>query len=197
VSASTEGVQGIVTHFGLAEQGKLHALAGEHDRALLYYRHAMRMAVGEGAPEAFFRHYLECTIESLELMESFEDVLDYCRRADDHYKGVVTTDEHQIAFIARDRVAIAQRRGLVLAKLERRGEAIDWLAETRRRASLAKMDVPLIAVLDEWLRRGLHVSTERIVAEQRRLCYFAVTPDSVDPSRAVSLPEALLTPGAA
>lgn len=182
-------------HLGLAEQGKIHAVAGEHRTALLYYRHAMRLAVEAVAPEAFFRHYLECAIESLELMDCHAEVIDYCERVDAHYASIVALDEAQASFVARDRAAVAQRRALVLLKGGRRDEARRWLDEARRRAVAAALDLPLLERVGGWLDQGLHVAPERVVAAQHQLCYFSVTAGSTDPDRAVRLPPELLEQG--
>lgn len=180
-------------HLRLAEQGKVHAVAGEHDTALLYYRHAMRQAVESRAPEAFFRHYLECSIESLELLGHHQEVLDYCQRVEDHYARITAADEHQAAFIARDLMANAQRAGLVLAKLDRRAEARASLADASLRAKDLGVELPLAARVGDWLDRGLQLAPDRLVAEQKRLCYFAVTRDSLKPGLALELPPNMLT----
>ena len=52
-------------HLGIAEAGKVHALAGRHPEALRHYREAIRLAVSSKAPEIFFRHYSQCVLESL------------------------------------------------------------------------------------------------------------------------------------
>lgn len=183
------------THVGVAEQGKLHALQGEHDVALLYYRRAMQGAVASGAPEVFFRHYLECSVESLELSGAYDEVLDYCDRVEAHYATVTPADEDQAAFVTGDLVATSQRRALVLAKAGRTPEALVALDASAQRAAAIGVDLPLVALVGGWLRRGLHVDPERILVEQQRLCYFAVTPDSVDRERAVRLPAEMLSIG--
>lgn len=179
-------------HPGLAEQGKLHALAGEHDLALAYYRLAMRLAVEQGAPEAVFRHYLDCTIESLELIGAYDDVLEYCDKLAEHYRGIEPIDDDQRAFVAVDLAANEQRRGAVLLKRGDTDAARNALQEARRLAERAGVPSPLADVLGGWIDRRLHVDAGRIEIEQRRVCYFAVTPESVDRARAVELPVELL-----
>ena len=183
------------THLGLAEQGKIHAVAGEHAVALVYYRHAMRIAVECKSPEAFFRHYLECTVESLELLGFFEEVIDYCERANNHYKTVTATDSQQADFIARDQIAIAQRRGLVLVKLNRLDEAREWLDSSLTQASILGTELPLSSVVLGWLNRGLHIDIQRLLAEQNAVCYFAVTEQSINRNIAIKLPSPLLVTG--
>lgn len=184
-----------VAHLGLAEQGKIHAVAGEHTLALVYYRHAMRIAVESEAPEAFFRHYLECTVESLELLGFYEEVIDYCVRAENHYKSVTAVDSQQAEFIARDQIAIAQRRGLVLVKLNRLEEACEWLDSSQKQASAHGIELPLASVVLGWLKRGLYIDAQRLLAEQKSVCYFAVTENSINRSIAFKLPPSLLVTG--
>ena len=49
--------------------------------------------------------------------------------------------------------------------------------------------LPLIQTLLRWLKAGLHVDTNRVLAEQRRHHYFSVRSDTVDASRAIQLPD--------
>ena len=45
-TGAAEGTQtSAALHMGIAEQGKVHALRGDHAVALLYYRHAIHMTV--------------------------------------------------------------------------------------------------------------------------------------------------------
>lgn len=171
------------THLGIAEQGKVLALRGEHTQALLHYREAMRLAVRQQAPEVFFRHYLECSIESLEQMGSWPEVLEYCERALAHYRAHPPTTD-----VARkDLASIHQRQGVVLLKSGQRDAA--------RAALLAALDalppgdsLPLASQLLRWLKTGYHLDVARITAEQKRWSYFAVRPEQVDPRIATPLP---------
>lgn len=180
-------------HRGLAEQGKLHALAGEHDLALAHYREAMRLSVEAEAPEAFFRHYLECSIESLELMGANDEVVDYCQRVAEHYAGLEPADELQARFMALDQAANAQRLGVNLIKAGRTDEAAGPLAEAVERSRAADSSLPLAELLNGWLARRLTIDRARVETEQRRLAYFAVTPETVDPSAAIPLPSEPIT----
>jgi hypothetical protein len=177
----------LALHLGFAERGKLHALAGDHREALVHYRAAIRMAVERGAPEVFFRHYMECSLESLELTGAYLEVLEYCDRALAHYAAQPPT--HELA--RRDLAHVHLRRGVCLFKLgerERAGEALS--------AALASGGgpLPLATALSSWLHRGWHCDVARILAEQRRHAYFTVRADQVDPTRALELPAALRPP---
>jgi tetratricopeptide (TPR) repeat protein len=180
-------------HRGLAEQGKLHAIDGQHELALAHYREAMRLSVEADAPEVFFRHYLECSMESLELMGANEDVVRYCHKVAEHYAGVEPADELQARFVALDLAANAQRLGANLLRLGRTDEAAEALVTAVDRARAAGAELPLAELAQGWLARRLTVDGARLEAEQRRLGYFAVTPESVDRSIAVPLPTEPMT----
>jgi tetratricopeptide (TPR) repeat protein len=174
-------------HVGLAEQGKVHALSGDHRAALAHYREAMAQAVRAGEPEVFFRHYMECALESLELMGALDEVLAWCDRAVEHYRS--SPPQHPVA--ARDLAHVHQRRGLVLLKLGRRDEARAALTES---CQLQPRSMPLAELIKRWIDTGLHCDAARVLAEQRRRGYFSVRPDTVDRSRAVPLPARLDAP---
>jgi tetratricopeptide (TPR) repeat protein len=168
-------------HVGLTEQGKLHALAGEHRAALAHYREAMAVAVRAGEPEVFFRHSLECALESLELLGAFDEVLAYCERAIAHYHQ--RPPEHAVA--TRDLAHVHQRRAVVLLK---RGEREAARADLATCLRLQPGGMPLAACLQRWLAGGLHFDVARIVAEQHRHQAFSVRRDTVAPERAIPLP---------
>ncbi|ASJ71975.1 peptidylprolyl isomerase [Granulosicoccus antarcticus] len=178
-------------HPNIAEYGKVLALQGDHESALMHYREAMRLAVDEAAPEAFFRHYLECSMESIEMLGAYEDVIEYCERVDQHYDQVTPTDELQTRFISLDRATNFQRMGSNLLKLGRSEEALSALGQANQLALENGTNLPLASALIGWLQRRLTVDTNRIQAEQRRLGYFAVTHETVDPKKAVPLPDTL------
>ncbi len=168
-------------HVGLTEQGKLHALAGEHRLALAHYREAMAVAVRAGEPEVFFRHSLECALESLELLGAYDEVLVYCDRAIAHYRK--QPPAHAVA--TRDLAHVHQRRALVLLKRGEREAAREDLAACLR---LQPGSMPLASTLQRWVAGGLHFDPARIVAEQHRHQAFCVRRDTVAPERAIPLP---------
>ncbi len=168
-------------HLGIAEAGKVHALARRHPEALRHYREAMRLAVAARAPEVFFRHYLQCTLESLELMESYDEVIRVCTEADAHYDRT----GHPLPLHRRDHAAILERLGLVRLKSGAEGaeEAL------RRAVDLAGPGVlPLAEEVLGWLARRLTPTLARLTEVQRRRRYFTVRPDQVDRNRARPLP---------
>ena len=181
MTAAVGSVSSRRLHVGLTEQGKLHALAGEHQAALAHYREAMAVAVRAGEPEVFFRHSLECALESLELMGALDEVLAYCDRALDHYRK--QPPAHAVA--TRDLAHVHQRRALVLLK---RGEREAARADLAASLRLQPGSMPLAATLLRWVSSGLHFDTSRIVAEQHRHRSFSVRHDTVAPERAIQLP---------
>jgi tetratricopeptide (TPR) repeat protein len=176
-----------LVHVGIAEQGKLVALRGDHREALIHYRAALRMAVEQGAPEAFCRHYTECALESLELMGAHAEVLAYCEQALAHYRErppSTPLGRHDLAHIQL-------RRGICLLKSGEREAAREALAAA---TSVDDRLLPLAATLLRWLQSGLHVDPARVLAEQRRHDYFSVHESRVDRKRAIPLPDALRPP---
>ena len=110
-------------HLGIAEAGKVHALAGRHSEALRHYREAIRLAVAAKAPEIFFRHYSQCVLESLEKSGGDADIIAYCEAAETHYASLdADTPLHR-----KDRGATLERLDGVLVI---RGHEHDLRART-------------------------------------------------------------------
>lgn len=174
--------QAHVIHLGIAEAGKVHALAHRHSEALRHYREAIRIAVAAQAPEIFFRHYSQCVLESLEQGGSNDEVVLYCEAAEAHYAGLdVDTPLNR-----KDRGAILERLGI--AEL-RRGRIDAARAALDRATGIAGRGVlPLAEQVAGWLRRGYAVSPARLAEAQRAHGYFVVRPDQVDAARARALP---------
>ncbi len=182
-SATPEGVK---LHVGIAEQGKLYALQGGHSRALHYYRVAMRLAVEAGDPEVFFRHYLDCVMESLEHMGAYAEVIAYCDKAIALYEERPPPNEMAVLDLA----TIHLRRGVVLLKSGDKDEARAAFERAVAVTRAARLAMPLAQTLLRWLRASFHIDVARVVSEQRRARYFTVRPDTVDPSRAIVLADA-------
>ena len=173
-------------HMGIAEQGKLYALAGDHALALHYYRTAMRLAVEARDAEVFFRHYLDCVMESLEHMGAYHEVLAYCDKAIALYSERPPPNPLAI----HDLAAIHLRRGATLLKAGDREAARGSLRSAISVARSAGGTLPLAQTLLRWLDAGFQVDAQRLLAEQKRQQYFTVRRDSVDPSKAIQIAEA-------
>lgn len=180
-----EELTGVQLHMSIAEQGKMYALAGNHKLALHYYRTAMNLSVQAKEPEVFFRHYLECSLESMELLELYIEVLHYCDKALKIYEE--NPPPH--AFARKDRAYIHQRKGIVLLKLGHREEAQKHLQHALDQIKQEGEPMPLAEKLLRWVQTGMHLDPHRILAEQKRERYFSVRKDQVDPSKAVKLPD--------
>lgn len=179
----SDEVQGAALHLGIAEQGKLFALKGDHGEALRHYREALRMAMSQGSPEVFFRHYTQCVLESLEHTGAWGEILAFCERAEAHYAD--NPPQHELARL--DLASHRERRGVVLAKAGRTDEA---RAALEAAVAGAEADwLPVGRKVLQWLQRGLTIDARRIGAEQQRHAWFIVRKDAVDPARAVRLPD--------
>ncbi|MCP4699105.1 MAG: peptidylprolyl isomerase [Gammaproteobacteria bacterium] len=180
--------KGMKLHLGIAEQGKLYALEGNHQMALMYYRYAMHLAVQAKDPEIFFRHYLECVIETLEQTESYSEVLEYCDKAIAHYASLEEEQGPLDDLARRDLAHIHQRKGVVLLKSGRKEEARVPFRQALELLKTLKQELPLSKTLLRWLESGLHIEPRRILVEQERSKYFSIRADTVNPERAIKLP---------
>ncbi|AJQ97764.1 hypothetical protein [Gynuella sunshinyii] len=170
-----------VLHLSIAEHGKLLALKHQHKDALRHYQEAIRMAVSIRAPEIFFRHYTQCVLESLEKTESYQEVIEFCRNADQHYQRISA----KIPLHKKDHASVLERQAVNELKA---GD------ETSARVSLlraleigGKGVLPLSEELLSWLQRNLTVSLSRLQALQEKHHYFVVRRDQVNPQKARSL----------
>ena len=160
-------------HLRVAEAGNAAALRGDHQTALARYREAIRLAVQHRAPEVFFRCYMEATLESLELMDEFASVIEYCDRAVAHYAE--HPPAHDVAWL--DLASIHQRKGAVLMKRgdhEAAREALEQALAIGARHATVGARLELARLLHGWIARSFFVSRDRITQEQRRLHYFSV-----------------------
>lgn len=189
--ADTDEGPGNALHLGIAEQAKVFALEGRHDMALQYYRHAMHMTVEAGDPEVFFRHYLECCIESLEQTGAYDDVLEYCTRAIDLFEQ--RPEVLESAMGVRDLASIHQRMGVVLLKRGDARGAADALTRALTLVKGSRQRLPLAETLVRWAQMGYRVDAARIESEQQRTGYYTVRPETVHPERAIRLPDHMLS----
>ncbi len=176
-------------HVGIAEQGKLYALAGDHGKALFYYRTAMNQTVNAKDPEIFFRHYLECVMESLEHMGAFQEVLEYCDKAIELY----TEKPPPNPVATLDLANIHQKRGAILLKMNGGNQetARGDFEKAVEIAGTLGQKMPMSENLSRWLGSHMHIDNQRLVSEQERTRYFSVRKGEVNPEIAVKLPEDL------
>lgn len=178
-------------HMGIAERGKMFALAGDHTKALQYYRVAMRIAVRANDPEIFFRHYLECVMESLEHIGAYDEVLAYCDKAIALYAQTPPPN----VMATMDLASIHLRRGVILLKKNDRNAAKESLVASQKTAKSIGGDIALTSVLLRWAQAGYVIEPARVLAEQKRSGYFVIRKETIDPNRAIELSDTDLGPG--
>jgi tetratricopeptide (TPR) repeat protein len=167
---------------GIAEQGKILALNGNHEQALRHYREALRIAMSCSFNEIFFHHCSQCIMESLELSGGHELVADYCIRAEDHYAAIENSDD----IIRRQRGANLERLAasrLLSGNIDEAKALFATAIETAGKGAL-----PLCEEVLSWMRRGLNVGAPQLRSAQQRHKYFVVRKDLVDARIAVELP---------
>lgn len=168
---------------GLAEQAKIHHLAGQSTRALLYLREAMNRTGREGSGALLARYYSQLSLEILEQEGHYADVIDYCQRAIDHYSA-----EPPRSDIARKDLAENwQRSGICQL---RRGEHEAACQAFRQALAVAsEAPLPLARKLLEWTQRRLQINEhqlERLLQQHR---YYSIRKDTTEPERALKLPQ--------
>ena len=67
-------------HYGVAVKGKIFAVQGNHKEALRHYKEALRMCQILPNADIFFQHYSLCAMESLELIKSYIEVIEFCNK---------------------------------------------------------------------------------------------------------------------
>lgn len=177
--------EGIQLHMGVAEQGKIYAVEGNHKLALVYYQTAINMTVQAGDPELFFRLYLESALESMEFLGLYEDVLDYCNRAILLYEENPPPNE----FARLDFANIHQRKGIILFKMNQKEEAKVFLQKAIDLIKIEKTTFPLATKVLRWIQIGFHIDETRILSEQKANKYFSVTKENLRPDNAIKIPD--------
>lgn len=181
-----------ILHLSLAEHGKMCLVKGDIGEALRHFREAIRLSVSARAPEVFFRYYTQCVLETLEKSGAYDEVLEYCARADEHYATVEQTS----ALLRKDHGSIVERLGVMLLLLDRRDEARDAFARAVEIAG--DRALPLSEAVHAWLLRGMVVTPERLRQQQQRHAYFTIDAKRLQPGLARALPpEGASAPSAA
>ncbi|MGB1108703.1 MAG: hypothetical protein ACPG4N_00010 [Gammaproteobacteria bacterium] len=180
MSATATDAKSLPIHLGVAEQGKLYALNGQAPLALSYFREALRLAQDAQEAEMFARHYSECAVETMETMGGFDEVIAYCDRLIDHYRAMTELND----FARKDLAHAHQRRAMALLK---KGDS-EAAREALETALQTFSELPLAKAVHRWLVTGLHITPERVSAEQKRQHYFSIRPETVNPAAAVRIP---------
>lgn len=172
-------------HYCIAEQGKLYALKGNHKEALRYFKEALRMCQGEPGADIFFQHYSLCAMESLELMQHYNEVIDFCDKCLDFL--VTKTEMEELPVFQKLKASLLERKGIQYLHLNDKQEAVVSFKQALQ--IMDKKHLPLSNELLNWVLRGYSISSRQIFDLQNRHHYFTVRKDNVDEKIAMELPE--------
>lgn len=172
-------------HLQIAENGKVLALKGDHSEALRHYKEAMRLCQQAVNSEIFLQHYSLCAMESLELMQAYNEVIAFCDKSIDFLndKKAERSDEILYKYLA----ALWERKGIQYVHLNDKEEAIFALEEAQKEAG--KIPLPLSRDLLGWLKRGYTITPKQVRDLQNKHQYFTVRKENVNEKIAVQLPE--------
>ncbi|MGD1847506.1 MAG: hypothetical protein ACFB10_19125 [Salibacteraceae bacterium] len=170
-------------HLGIAEQGKILALKGDHNEALRHYREALRISMDQRAGDVFFQHYAQCVMESLELAGQYEEVVRYCRMMHDF----LDQQPEGVAAVQRHRAHVWEREAVQHLLLKDPEAALECLKAAQQLLGRGKQ--PLTDQLLGWVQRGLRVTQRQIEQAQRNSSYFVVRQGKVRPELAIALPK--------
>ncbi|MFA0961051.1 hypothetical protein AB9P05_04545 [Roseivirga sp. BDSF3-8] len=170
-----------IIHLGIAEQGKLYALKNNHQEALRHYREALKMVSDHKAHELFAQHYLQCTMESLELSGAYDEVITYCHRL----LQVMGPEKPESPFLMRHMAATLERLAVQHLLKKEKEEARKHLERIKNIAGPGIQ--PLADQLLNWLQRGYTIRPGQIRDAQKKHRYFIVQQDKVKPEIAIDL----------
>lgn len=159
-----------LNHFQTAQKAKEQAWTDQHEKALTLYKEALHQAQHVHADAIFMRHYTECALESLELLGRHQEVIEYCIEARKHYDA--HPPESDMAKF--DYASIIERQAINQAKANDNKSALALCQQAINLAADLNTSMPMAEKLCQWLCRGLHVSAQRLVSEQKRGGYFSV-----------------------
>lgn len=180
---STAGT--INLHYGVAEKGKLFALQGNHKEALRHYKEALRMCQNEPAADVFFQHYSLCAMESLELMGSHNEVIDFCDKCLDFLASKENFKDNPV--FEKYLASIMERKGIQYLFLGEKEEAVDVFRAIRQR--VGKTLMPLTNDLLNWAQRGYTITPAQIRDLEKKHKYFTVRKETINEKIAVELPK--------
>jgi tetratricopeptide (TPR) repeat protein len=171
-------------HYSIAEKGKMLALEGNHKEALRHYKEALRMCQALPTADLFFQHYSLCAMESLELMGSYHEVIDFCDKCLEFLESKETLKNTPMfeKYVA----SILERKGVQFLLLEEKPEAITAFKAVQAR--VGKTMMPLTNDLLNWAMRGYAINAGQIRDLQKKHKYFTVRKENVNEKIAIELP---------
>jgi tetratricopeptide (TPR) repeat protein len=172
-------------HYSIAEQGKVLALQGNHKEALRHYKEALRMCQTLPNADLFFQHYSLCAMESLEMMGSYTEVIDFCDKCLEFLESKEGLQDNPV--FKKYFASILERQAVQLLLLEEKQDAIEALKAVQERAGKTMM--PLTNALLNWALRGYTITPAQIRDLQKKHRYFTVRKENVNEKIAIELPQ--------
>ena len=171
-------------HLGIAEQGKIFAVQGNHKEALRHYKEAIKMTQGQEMGEMFFQHYMQCTLESLELMGAYNEVLDYCEKFMELLNAKEESD-----FISKYKTETWLRMAIQYLHKDDPETAREYLMTVAKESGKVKLKIA--DTLLNWINRRYTITKKQIIDLQNENNYFIVNKNNLKPEIAVALPAAI------
>jgi len=171
-------------HLGIAEKGKMNAVQGNHKEALRHYREAIKMTQGQEMGEMFFQHYMQCTLESLELMGDYDAVLNYCMKLME-----LLDSKEKSEFISKNKIETWQRMAFQYLHKDNPETAKEYLMKIVKEAGNGKLK--MAEILLNWINRKYKITKKQILDLQNENHYFIVNKNNLKPEIAIELPSAI------
>lgn len=169
-------------HLGIAEKGKMYAVAANYKEALRHYKEAIKMTQNQANGELFFQHYMQCTMEALELMKAYDDVINYCEKFLD-----LLAAQTQNELIAKYIAEVEQRMAIQYLLKGDKDEAKPILQKAQKAIGVGKLK--MVDELLNWIIRGYAIAPKQIAELQKKHKYFIVSKENLKPEIAIELPE--------
>lgn len=169
-------------HLGIAEKGKLYALEGNYKEALRHYKEAIRMTQNKPQGELFFQHYVQCTMEALELSGAYDEVISFCEKFLD-----LLEEKGNDELILKYKAEMLQRMAIQFLLKDDKAEAEALFKTAQKIVGTGKLK--LTDELLNWILRRYTLSKKQISDLQKKYNYFIVKKENVRPEIAVELPE--------
>lgn len=170
-------------HLGIAEKGKLFAVSGNYREALRYYKEAIKLTENQENGALFFQHYIQCVMEAMELMGSYDEVISYCEKFLGLLHEQIADEQLRKKYIAE----VQQRIAIQYLLKEDKAAAKELLLIIQ--AAVGKGKLALSDELLNWILRGYTISKKQIVELQNKYKYFIVSKEKLKPELAIELPE--------
>ena len=124
-------------------------------------------------------------MESLELMGSYNEVINFCERCIDFLESKEKLKENPIfeKFFA----SILERKGIQFLLLNEKQDAIEAFTAVQQR--VGKTMMPLTNELLNWAQRGYAITPQQIRDLQKKHKYFSVRKENVNEKIAIELPQ--------